>query len=79
MRRCLTLSVLTVTLIGASALPFTASSASADPLCYSVSATGVVTYHVGPACVSYPYSVACFSETAGLSPTQAVNVKFCTP
>jgi hypothetical protein len=59
-----------------------ATSASADPLCYSASTVGTVpgSHTVGPWCITpYPYSVACFNEAAGLEPSAGVAVHFCTP
>lgn len=57
------------------------SSASATPVCGSVSTSGTVTgsNQFGPVCAPYPYPVSCRTTTAGNSPQALVTVNVCFP
>jgi hypothetical protein len=57
------------------------SSASATPVCGTVSTSGTVigSNQYGPACTPYPYPVSCGGTTAGVSPHALVTLSYCVP
>jgi hypothetical protein len=71
--------LLAATVVASAGMIFAPASASADPLCEYVGASGVVNEQVGPVCLPYGGGTECDSGQIVLGNPETVTYEVCIP